>query len=117
MTTRKNKGPRIVFDNKEEVLKVEEDGPLTMWNLLFDVATVFDVVCRSILDAAPFLRGQGKARYDAAFFHCTLGLFNKGYKLLELSSDKICNKSNFLEMWPMRDEQHYIQDYEDKVQA
>ena len=118
MTTQKNKQPRVVSDNKEEeVLEVEEDGPLTMWDLPFSVAAVHDAACRLVLDAAPFLRGRGKARHDAAFFQRILGLSNEGYKLSELSSDKIYNKSNFLEVWPMRDGRHYIQDCEDKVQA
>ena len=118
MTSQKNKQPKVVSNDKEEeVLEVEEDGPLTMWNLSFDVAAVPDVIHGSVLAVVPFLCGQGKACYDAAFFQCTLGLFNKGYKLSELSSDKICNKSRFLKVWPMRDRRHYIQDCEDKVQA
>ena len=80
MTSRKNKRPRIVTDDKkEEVLEVEEDGPLIMWDLPFDVAVVPNVVGRLVLDAAPFLREQGKACYDAAFFQRFLGLSNKGY--------------------------------------
>ena len=116
MTNRKNKRPRVVFNDKEEeVLQVEEDGPLTMWDLPFDVAVVPKAIHRLVLDAFPFLCGQRKARYDVAFFQCTLGLCNKGYKLFELSSDKICNKSSFLEVWPMQDGRYYIQDCEDKV--
>ena len=96
-------------------MEVEEEGPITMWNLPFDVAVMPNVVSKMVLDIAPFLRGREKACYDSAFFQCTLGLSNKGYKILELSNDKICNKSNFLEVWPMRDGQHYIQDCENKV--
>ena len=76
-----------------------------------------DAFRRSVLDAALFLRERGKVYYDAVFFQHTCSLSNKGYKCLELSSDKICNNNNFLEMWPLRDGRHYIQDYEDKVQA
>ena len=99
------------------VLEVGEDGSLTMWDLEFDVAMVLDAVRRSVLDATPFLCRQRKTRYDAVFFQRTLGISNKGYKLSKFSSDKICNKSSFLEVWPMRDGRHYIQDCEDKVQA
>ena len=80
---------------------MEEDGPPTMWNLPFNVAAVPDVVHKLVLDATLFLHGQGKAHYDAVFFQHILGLSNKEYKLLELSSDKICNKSSFLEVWPI----------------
>ena len=73
MTSQKNKRPRIVSnDKKEAVLEVEEDGPLTMWDLSFDVAVVTDDVCRSILDVGPFLCGPRKARYDVAFFNAPL---------------------------------------------
>ena len=73
MTSRKNKQPRIISDDEdEEVLEVEEDGPLTMWDLLFDMSAVPDVVRRLVLDVAPFFCGRGKARYDAAIFSAPL---------------------------------------------
>ena len=57
MTSRKNKRPRVVSNDKEEVLEVEEDGPFTMWNLPFDVAAVPNAIPMSILDVVPFLLG------------------------------------------------------------
>ena len=72
-----------------------------MWDLPSNMAAVPDAVCRLILDVARFLCGQGKARYDVVYLQHTLGLSNKGFKLSELSNDKICNKSNFLEVWSM----------------
>ena len=81
------------------------------------MAAVHDAVHKEIFHAAPFLHGQEKARYDATFFQRTLGISNKGYKLSELSNDKIYNKSSFLDMWPMKDELHYIQNCGYKVQA
>ena len=117
MTSRRGKRARIVFNDKEEPLEVEEECPLMMWDLLFDMAAMPDAIYKEVFYAAPFLHGQGKARYDTIFFQRILGLSNKGYKLLELSNDNICNKSSFLDVWPMRHGRHYIHDCGDKVQA
>ena len=62
MISRKSNRPRVVLYNKEEeVLEVEEYGPLTMWDLAFDLSAVPNVVRKSALDAASFLHWRRKA--------------------------------------------------------
>ena len=55
MSSCKGKRARIVCDDEEEALEVEEDGPLTMSDLPFDIVAVRDDICKKVFNAALLL--------------------------------------------------------------
>lgn len=93
----------------------KEDPVDTPWNLPFDLKSLPEDVAAKLVVIAPFLLGRKRANYDSQFFHRTLGLCNTGIPFSELSSDKLCKKSLFIETWPERlGGRHYIADCSDQ---